>query len=211
MTLTAIPELILASGSMARRQLLAATGLAFAVIPADVDEGAVKRQGLMDGLDIPDLALRLAETKARHISRLHPLKLVLAADQILALGSDMFDKPVGREGLASHIRQLQGRTHDLVNGVILMRNDRVVWSYADRVHMVMRPLDAAALASYVRKAPDAAMQSVGGYRIEAEGVHLFAATGGDSSAIQGLPLLPLLAALRAEGICWPTEEGALQQ
>lgn len=211
MTDAVIPGLILASGSMARRQLLFDAGLPFDVIPAAVDEDAVKRQGLADGLDIPALALRLAEEKAMHISLLHPQKLVLAADQILAMGAIMFDKPVGRNGLADHIRQLQGKAHDLVNGVILMRNGRIVWSYHDCVQMVMRPLDAAAQESYVRHAPDAALQSVGGYRIEAEGIHLFTGIGGDSSAIQGLPLLPVLAALRVEGIGWPTKQGVLQQ
>lgn len=211
MTQTAIPGLILASGSMARRQLLAGTGLPFDVIPADVDEAAVKRQGLIDGLDIPVLALRLAEEKARYVSLLYPDSLVLAADQILAMDSELFDKPVGRKGLRQHIQRFQGRAHHLVNGVILMRDGRIVWSYADRVRMVMRVLDAAAQESYVQNAPDAAMQSVGGYRIEAEGIHLFAEIDGDSAAIQGLPLLPLLAALRAEGVGWPTGEGTLQQ
>ncbi len=202
MTFEAVPRLILASGSMARRQLLAATGLPFDVVPAAVDEAAVKREGMAEGIDAAALALRLAETKARHVSALHGAELVLAADQILALGTGMLDKPVGRNGLAEHLARLQGRSHDLVNGVILMRGGQVLWSYTDRVRMLMRSLDQETRDSYVRDAPDAVLQSVGGYRIEAEGIHLFAAIDGDSSSIQGLPLLPVLAALREEGLCW---------
>ncbi len=207
MTPAAIPRLILASGSMARRALLAETGLDFAVVPADVDEGAIKRQGLANGCHAVDLALRLAEAKARNISVLNHSDLVLAADQLLTLGEEIFDKPVGRDGLADHVARLQGRTHMLVNGVILMRDSRVLWSYTDEVQMVMRPLDAQMQESYVRHAPDAVLQSVGGYRIEAEGIHLFATVEGDSSSIQGLPLLPVLAALRQQGICWRPAQG----
>ncbi|MDF1722120.1 MAG: Maf family protein [Minwuia sp.] len=196
------PRLILASGSMARRKLLASAGLAFEVLPADVDEAAIKWEGQREGLDAQSLALRLAHAKSHHISMLHSDALVLGADQLLVQGTDIFDKPVGRKGLADHIGRLQGRVHVLVNGVILMRNGTVLWSYPETIEMRMRTLDATEQARYVQQAPDAALQSVGGYRVEAEGIHLFDRIAGDSAAIQGLPLLPVLAALRAEGIDW---------
>lgn len=202
MTSTGPTGLVLASGSMTRRRLLAGTGLAFQVIPADVDEVSIKVAAQREGQS-PDLIARaLAREKANVISTLYPEQLVLAADQVLVAGDSLLDKPVGREGLKSHIALLSGRVHFLINGVILMRAGSVMWSYSDRCEMEMRPLSADEQALYVSNAPDAVMSSVGGYRIEAEGIHLFQRMTGDWSSILGLPLLPVLAALRQAGIAW---------
>lgn len=207
MTSTGPTELVLASGSMIRRRLLAGTGLAFQVIPADVDEASIKVAAQREGLS-PDLIARaLAREKANVISTLHPEQLVLAADQVLVAGDSLLDKPVGREGLKSHIALLSGRVHFLINGVNLMRAGSVMWSYSDRCEMEMRPLSADEQALYVSSAPDAVLSSVGGYRIEAEGIHLFQRMTGDWSSILGLPLLPVLAALRQAGIAWRGEGG----
>lgn len=207
MTSTGPTGLVLASGSMTRRRLLAGTGLAFQVIPADVDEASIKVAAQREGQS-PDLIARaLAREKANVINTLHPEQLVLAADQVLVAGDSLLDKPVGREGLKSHITLLSGRVHFLINGVILMRAGSVMWSYSDRCEMEMRPLSADEQALYVSNAPDAVMSSVGGYRIEAEGIHLFQRMTGDWSSILGLPLLPVLAALRQAGIAWRGEGG----
>ncbi len=197
--------LVLASGSMTRRRLLGATGLAFEVLPADVDEAAIKADHLRKGQSPETIALALAEAKALTVSMLKPDSLILAADQLLAVGDSLLDKPVGRTGLKSHLEQLAGRTHFLVNGVILMRAGAALWSYSDRCEMEMRPLSVSEQAEYVAQAPAAVMSSVGGYRIEAEGIHLFQRMAGDWSAILGLPLLPVLAALRQAGIEWSGE------
>lgn len=202
MTSEGTTGLILASGSMTRRRLLAGTGLPFRVIPADVDEVAFKVAALREGQSSDAIALALAREKACAISALYPGDLVLAADQILAVGDSLLDKPVGRTGLESHLELLSGRVHFLVNGVILMRARTVVWSYSDRCEMEMRPLSEAEQALYLAEAPDAVMSSVGGYRIEAEGIHLFQRMAGDWSSILGLPLLAVLAALRQAGVEW---------
>jgi len=187
---------------MTRRRLLAGTGLEFEVVPADVDEATLKAAAQREGHSPDVTALALAREKANIVSVLYPEKLVLAADQILAIGDCLLDKPVGREGLKSHLAQLSGRAHFLINGVILMRAGSVIWSYSDRCEMEMRPLSAHEEAAYVADAPDAVMSSVGGYRIEAEGIHLFQRMAGDWSSILGLPLLPVLAGLRQAGIEW---------
>lgn len=202
MTSESTTGLILASGSMTRRRLLAGTGLPFQVIPAEVDESAIKASALREGQSPDAIALALAHEKARAVSALYPDSLVLAADQILAVGDSLLDKPVGRAGLKSHLAQLSGRVHFLVNGVKLMRAETVIWSYSDRCEMEMRPLSEAEQAYYLAEAPDGVMASVGGYRIEAEGIHLFQRMTGDWSSILGLPLLPVLAALRQAGIEW---------
>ncbi len=202
MTSESTTGLILASGSMTRRRLLAGTGLPFRVIPADVDEAAIKAAALREGQSSDAIALALAREKACVVSALYPDGLVLAADQILAVGDSLLDKPVGRVGLKSHLELLSGRVHFLVNGVTLMRAGTIIWSYSDRCEMEMRPLSEDAQALYLAEAPDAVMSSVGGYRIEAEGIHLFQRMAGDWSSILGLPLLPVLAALRQAGIEW---------
>ena len=202
MTSGSTTGLILASGSMTRRRLLAGTGLEFQVMPAAVDEAALKATALREGRSPAAIALTLAREKASTISQLMPDDLVLAADQILAVGDSLLDKPVGREGLKSHLALLGGRVHFLVNGVTLMRAGAVIWSYSDRCEMEMRPLSAHEQAVYVADAPDAVLSSVGGYRIEAEGIHLFQRMAGDWSSILGLPLLPVLVALRQAGIEW---------
>lgn len=207
MTLPGSTGLVLASGSMTRRRLLASAGLSFEVVPADIDEAAVKVDGLRKGLEPEAIALALAEGKARKISMMKPDHLVLAADQLLSVAGVLLDKPVGRDGLANHLAQLSGRVHHLVNGVILMRGSTVIWSYSDRCEMDMRALAASEQAAYLAAAPEAVMSSVGGYRIEAEGIHLFRQMTGDWSAILGLPLLPVLAALREAGIGWPEATG----
>jgi len=194
---------ILASGSMTRRRLLRDSGHFFAAIPADVDESAIKYECLRKGQSPDGIARTLAEAKARHVSTLQPDQLILAADQVLALGTTMLDKPTGRHGLGRHLEQLSGQVHHLVNGVILMRGGAILWSYIDRCEMEMRVLSAADQDRYVREAPDEALQSVGGYRIEAEGIHLFRRMAADWSSILGLPLLPVLAALRDAGVGWP--------
>lgn len=202
MTSGSATGLILASGSMTRRRLLIGTGLDFQVMPADVDEAAIKAIALREGQSSDVIALALANEKAKYVSKLRPDDLVLAADQILTTGDSLLDKPVGRKGLETHIAQLSGRVHFLVNGVILMQAGTVIWSYSDRCEMEMRSLSAHEQAVYVADAPDSVLSSVGGYRIEAEGIHLFQRMAGDWSSILGLPLLPVLAALRKAGVEW---------
>lgn len=188
--------LILASQSLARRQLLANAGITFDAMPADIDERGIQEKS---GLTAPgEIAALLAEQKAAFISLRHPGRYVLGADQTLALGDRMFSKPTGREQAAEQLAALAGRTHELHSALAVVCDGATLFSNVSVAHMTMRKLDAAAINAYLDAAGDKVTTSVGAYQLEGLGVHLFELIEGDHFTILGLPLLPLLSFLRGE-------------
>lgn len=186
--------LVLASASPARRQLLAAAGLAFDVVPADVDEAALKRRHA--GTPAEDLAGTLAAAKAETVSRDRAEAVVIGADQVLAAEDELLDKPVDRTAAAATLARLQGRTHALISAVVVARGGKIVWRHVATAALRMRALDTAQIDRYLARAGDDVLASVGAYRLEDIGVTLFERVEGDYFTILGLPLLPLLAELR---------------
>ncbi|MGJ3262151.1 MAG: Maf family protein [Salinarimonas sp.] len=191
--------LVLASTSATRRDLLASTGLPFETARPDVDERAVEATALAGGAGPEALAVTLAREKALSVSAARPGALVIGADQTLALERRLFHKPTSRAAAREQIAALAGRTHALHSGVALARDGVVVTDFLASARLTMRPLDAAAIELYLALAGDAATTSVGGYQLEGVGAHLFARVEGDHSTILGLPVFPLLAALRDHG------------
>lgn len=195
----AAPDLVLASQSPARRLILEGAGLSFTADPADLDEDAVKNQQRTQGSDAAAVALALAGAKALAVTARHPGDLVIGADQMLECGGDWFDKPATRAEARATLFHLAGRTHRLISAVVLARDDDVRWHHLSEARLTMRPLDEAAIDDYLERAGDAALASVGAYRLEGPGAQLFEHIEGDYFTILGLPLLPLLAALRDQG------------
>ncbi|HWU26347.1 MAG TPA: Maf family nucleotide pyrophosphatase [Rhizomicrobium sp.] len=191
--------LVLASASPIRARLLRAAGLKIAVAPAAVDEAAVRESLLKDRTPPGGIADALAELKARKVSQSRTDKLVIGADQVLALSGEIIGKSADLTAARELLRRLSGREHELVCAVVLAREGVVVWRHCATVKMVMRPLSGEFLDSYVRREGETALDCVGGYRFEGEGVQLFSHYVGDYFAILGLPLLPLLGALRELG------------
>lgn len=188
--------LILASQSLARRQLLANAGITFDAMPADIDERGIQEKS---GLTAPgEIAALLAEQKAAFISLRHPGRYVLGADQTLALGDRMFSKPAGREQAAEQLAVLAGRTHELHSALAVVCDGATLFSNVSVAHMTMRKLDDAAINTYLDAAGDKVTTSVGAYQLEGLGVHVFELIEGDHFTILGLPLLPLLSFLRGE-------------
>jgi septum formation protein len=186
--------LILASQSGARRMLLANAGLACEVVPADIDERAIQQSaGLVASSEI---ALHLARAKAIAVSAQKPGHHVIGADQTLALGTRLFNKPRGREQAVAQLLALAGRTHELHSAVVVARNDAILFDHVSVARMRMRPMTEAIIDAYLDRAGDAVMSSVGAYQLEGLGVHLFERIEGDHFTILGLPLLPLLAFFR---------------
>jgi nucleoside triphosphate pyrophosphatase len=190
--------LILASQSPARKMLLANAGISFEAVPADIDERSVQKNS---GLSAPgEIAGLLAREKACFVSSKNPGRYVIGADQTLALGSRLFSKPAGRAQAADQLRLLAGGTHELHSAVAVARDGKIMFSDVSVARMTMRRLDESAIEAYLDQAGQAVTTSVGAYQLEGLGVHLFERIEGDHFTILGLPLLPLLAFMRGEGL-----------
>jgi len=190
--------LILASQSRARQMLLANAGISFDAIPADIDERALQKNSVLSAPG--EIAGLLAREKACFVSSKNPGRYVVGADQTLALGNRLFSKPAGRTQAADQLRLLAGHTHELHSAVAVARDGKIVFSDVSVARMTMRRLDESEIEAYLHQAGQAVTTSVGAYQLEGLGVHLFERIEGDHFTILGLPLLPLLAFLRSEGL-----------
>ena len=187
--------LILASQSRARQQLLSNAGIDFEAVVAQIDERAVQQAS---GLSAPgEIAGLLAREKALSVSMRQHGKIVVGADQTLALGMRLFSKPADRAQAAGQLRALAGRSHELHSAVALARNGKILFETVTIARMTMRQLGEAEIDAYLDQAGEAVTSSVGAYQLEGPGVHLFERIEGDHFTILGLPLLPLLAFLRS--------------
>ena len=187
--------LILASQSRARQTLLANAGLSFEAIAAEIDERAIQQTS---NLSAPsEIALLLAREKALWVSSRKPGQYVIGADQTLALGHRLFDKPRDRGQALDQLRALAGRRHELHSAVAVAHDGTIVFAHVVVAGMTMRLLNDTEIAAYLDEAGEAVVtSSVGGYQLEGLGVHLFERIEGDHFTILGLPLLPLLGFLR---------------
>jgi septum formation protein len=194
------PTLVLASASASRRALLAAAGLDFAIWPADIDEASVRLEARAQGATAEQTARRLADLKAASAARRVPEALVIGADQILVCDGVWFDKPANPAAALAQLRALRGRDHILATAVVCHRNDGPRWGAVVSPRLTMRDFSDDFLDDYIALEGDAVTTTVGAYRLEGHGVHLFSEVEGDHSAVVGLPLLPLLSFLREEGV-----------
>ena len=194
----ATPPLVLASASATRRALLAAAGLTFEAVATDVDESSVKRRAEADGLTAAATALQLARLKAQAIDRAVPI--VIGCDQILVCDGVWHDKPADLTAARRQLGALRGRLHTLETATVVLRAGEELWQHATAPRLTMRPFSDAFLDAYLQEEGAALLSSVGAYRLEGRGIHLFETVEGEHSAILGLPLLPLLGFLRGSGI-----------
>jgi septum formation protein len=194
------PLLVLASQSRFRREMMEKAGLVFATDAAHIDEEEIKRSMQAEGATADDVAIKLAESKARRVAARHPGAIVIGSDQMLDCNGVWFDKPADRTHAAAHLRALAGKTHRLATAAVAMRNGTRVWHHVESARMTMRPLDDAFIAAYLDAAGDDACASVGAYQLEGLGAQLFSRVDGDFFVVLGLPLLPLLGFLRANGV-----------
>lgn len=194
---TAPHPLVLASTSATRRGLLERAGIPVETQRPDIDERQVEDASR---LAAPErLAARLAAEKALAVSRIRPGRLVLGADQVLSCDGSIFHKPADRCDALRQLRALSGRTHALHSAGCLARDGEPVTWFHDKALLSMRSLDERALNLYLDEAGEQALSGVGCYQVENLGIHLFERIEGDHATILGLPLIPLLAALRRLG------------
>jgi septum formation protein len=190
--------LVLASASQVRARLLAAAGVDFEIVPARIDERAVKET--LAGESPRNIADALAELKALRIAGSHTDTLALGADQVLAFEGELIDKSESLGDARNLLRRLRAGKHELFAALVLARNGAVVWRHVSSAEMWMRNFSDAFLEDYLAREGDAVLDSVGCYRLENWGAQLFNRIEGDYFSVLGLPLLPLLAALREQGV-----------
>jgi septum formation protein len=190
--------LVLASRSEARRALLEAAGVPIEIVPADLDETALIRTAA--ARDPRGIALMLAREKARAVAARKPHRLIVGADQTLALGGQLLSKPASKLEAAAQLRSLRGQAHVLHTAVAVIRDGKVAFEHSETARLTMRHFFDDFLENYLEATGEAAMSSVGGYQLEKLGIHLFERVEGDHFTILGLPLIPLLNWFRAEGL-----------
>ncbi len=192
--------LVLAPKSASRRALLAACGLEAETLAVDLDERAEEDRYFAAGRPLEGLARELACAKALAASALRPDAYCLGADQTLTVDAQLLHKARDRVEAARSLAALAGRAHRLTSAFCFARAGSALVVDEDSAELTMRALDTSAIARYLDAAGPAVLASVGVYQLEGLGVHLFERIRGDHFTILGLPLLKLLAWLRAEGL-----------
>jgi len=193
-------RIVLASGSSARQRILRAAGVDFVVDVAQVDETTVVESLSAEKAAGREIADVLAELKALKVSARRSGETVVGADQVLSVGSEIFQKPGSAAAAREQLMRLRGRTHVLSSAVCAARDGVVVWRFVDEARLTVRAFSDAFLDAYLAEAGADILGSVGAYHVEELGIQLFSKIDGDSFTILGLPLLPLLDFLRTHGI-----------
>lgn len=189
--------IVLASQSASRKAMLDAAGVSYEARSSDVDEGAIKRE--LIGVPGRDVATILAEAKALPVSVSAPGKLVLGGDSLVEVGGRQFDKPLSRAQAAEHLRFFSGQRMNLHSAAVLVRDGMTVWRHCETARLDVRQLSDSFIDSYLDREWPAVSSCVGVFRIEALGVQLFERIEGSHFTVLGMPLLAVLAALRAQG------------
>ncbi|MEY8803157.1 nucleoside triphosphate pyrophosphatase [Leisingera sp. XS_AS12] len=193
-------HIVLASGSEIRAHLLRQAGVAFDVDVPRMDEAAIKAALLAEEAPPRDIADALAEAKARKISMRHPGRLVLGCDQVLDFEGRLLSKPTSAAEALEQLKEMRGKRHMLLSAAVIYRDGQPIWRHVGQVRLLMRKSSDAYLADYVERNWDSIRHAVGAYKLEEEGVRLFASIDGNYFNVLGLPLMELISYLGLQGV-----------
>jgi septum formation protein len=195
-----VMPVILASGSEIRAQMLRQAGVDFDVQVARVDEQMIKEALIADGALPRDIADALAESKARKVAQKNYNAFVIGCDQVLEFNGNLLSKPKSPDEAIDQIIAMRGERHTLLSAAVIYNEGKPIWRHVGQVRLRMRDATDAYISGYVERNWDSIQNSVGGYKLEEEGVRLFHSVEGDYFNVLGMPLLPLLAFLTLRGV-----------
>ena len=181
-------EIILASKSKVRKEILDKNGILNRAEPSNVDEDFVKESLLKEKATPTIISKNLAELKANKVSLKNFDILVLGADSVIDLEGELISKPRNREEALDILKKLNGKKHNLVSSVCISRNGKMIWNYTDKAALKMKEFSNEELKKYLSKIPDQALYAYNVYQIEGEGRKLFNDIKGDENTIMGLPI-----------------------
>jgi len=181
-------NIILASKSKVRKDILEKNNIICKVEPSNVDEDAVKESMLNEKATPELISKNLAELKANKISSKNHEQLVLGADSVIDLDGKLISKPVDRNEAILTLKKLNGREHYLISSVCLSKNGSMIWNYTDKAKLKMKNFSEKELKEYLSKISDEALYAYNVYQIEGEGRNLFSDIDGDENTIMGLPI-----------------------
>lgn len=195
-----VMPIILASGSQIRAQMLRQAGLEFEVQTARVDEQMIKEALVAEGTLPRDIADALAESKARKVAQKNYDAFVIGCDQVLDFQGKLLSKPKSPEEAVDQITSMRGERHMLLSAAVVYHEGKPIWRHIGQVRLRMRNASDDFITKYVDRNWESIRHSVGGYKLEEEGVRLFHSIEGDYFHVLGMPLLELLAFLTLRGV-----------
>ncbi len=183
-----MPEIILASQSKVRKEILDNHNISNQVIPSSVDEDIIKKSLLKEKATPEIISKNLAELKSNKVSEKNNNVLVLGADSVIDLNGELISKPTDREEALKILKKLNGKKHNLISSVCISKNGSMIWNYTDRAVLTMKKLAENELKDYLSKISNEALFAYNVYQIEGEGKNLFSNIEGDKDTIMGLPV-----------------------
>ena len=181
-------EIILASKSKVREEILKKNGIQCIVSPSNIDEDPVKESLLNEGASPEIISKNLAELKANKVSQKNYDVLVLGADSVIDLNGELISKPQNRTEAFNILKKLNGKKHSLISSVCISKNGSMIWNYTDKAYLTMKSFSEEDLKIYLNKISDEALYSYNVYQIEGEGRKLFLKIEGDENTVMGLPV-----------------------
>ena len=184
-------EIVLASKSKVREEILKKNGIHCVVFPSNIDEDPVKESLLSEGASPEIISKNLAELKANKVSQKNYDVLVLGADSVIDLNGELISKPENRIDAFNILKKLNGKKHLLISSVCISKNGSMIWNYTDKAYLTMKNFSDKQLIEYLDKIPDEALYAYNVYQIEGEGRNLFTAIDGDENTVMGLPIIEI--------------------